>query len=218
VQPENRLTCAPPGKCNNNQPNLKNILVASPPRAGTHLLIDLLLNNFKQYCRIPLYVNGDALTENLATFEDLLNCKGYIIKIHYPANPACQRSPWRDDLFRILREECLVLSTNRRSRDQIASMAKMWPKMEVRDFASMLEDFNSFWADSVLAISYESLIDSEQVNFVLDKLESIIPAVISNDRRLPQPKSSECSILISKLLTRLIGCKAPLINTGIKLG
>ena len=51
---ENARVVAPPGvPVTQDRPN---IVVATPKRSGTHVLIDILLNNLPAYRRRPLYV------------------------------------------------------------------------------------------------------------------------------------------------------------------
>jgi hypothetical protein len=45
----------PPGLLRNSKNDLPNLVVATFPRCGTHLLIDLILNNFSLYRQNPLY-------------------------------------------------------------------------------------------------------------------------------------------------------------------
>jgi DNA-directed RNA polymerase subunit N (RpoN/RPB10) len=83
LHPENSQTCCPPGKLPiaNHVPH---VVVASMMRSGTHMAINLLLNNFPMYRHTPLYVNLDRYIEQGRSVSDLEKAGGSVIKSHFP--------------------------------------------------------------------------------------------------------------------------------------
>ena len=55
LPPNTPTVRCPPGLLRNSKNDLPNLVVATFPRCGTHLLIDLILNNFSLYRQNPLY-------------------------------------------------------------------------------------------------------------------------------------------------------------------
>lgn len=83
VLPHNNRRCvAPPGELRPGSG--KPVIVSSIMRSGTHLLIDLLLNNFPAYRRMPLYVDLDHALASGLTAADLLHGGCYVMKSHHP--------------------------------------------------------------------------------------------------------------------------------------
>ena len=82
--PDSKRVMAPSGSIVASHTSLPLIVVTSFPRSGTHILIDLILNNFTPYRRNPLYVDLDRYIHEGLDVEDLIQKGGYVVKTHYP--------------------------------------------------------------------------------------------------------------------------------------
>ena len=81
--PHNNHRCiAPPGII--GPAGGKSIIVPSLMRSGTHVLIDLLLNNVPGYRRAPLNVDLDHYLAGKNSLDALNRCGSYVMKSHYP--------------------------------------------------------------------------------------------------------------------------------------
>ena len=108
----NRRVVCPPGRPEvHGRPN---IVVATPKRCGTHVLIDTILNNMPAYRNRPLYIDLDKAWKRRDLDEKLFGRidprAGYVLKTHLPIDV-----PGATDNARILAllDAAVVLTVHR---------------------------------------------------------------------------------------------------------
>lgn len=218
LPPENLLTCAPPGFLTASKNSFPSIIVASGPRTGTHVLIDLILNNFPSYRRLPLYIDLDQLISTRRNCFPSKLMRGYVIKTHYPVNPVLKSSDMEAEIRQVL--NCaLTIKISRIYEHQAESFYRMWPEARSVDLNRHMNQFHSYWdtfAD--LNIDYEDLVCPDKREGIIDSIKGLLPPmkVAKSDQFLH--KRNMFGILFTKLCTRLMGKYSPVINTGIRLG
>lgn len=221
----NRRTTCPPGELvPNGNPG---IIVATPPRSGTHVAINLLLNNLPSYRREPLYIELDALQRRRRLgnmIDQMQSGPGHVMKTHFPIT-----FPPREELKVQMRKiaEANVVVVVRRDVDAIERSIKAWWSDEklkgglayfVENPRSETERFWSYWQDfEVLEVAFDDLLDPDAARAFLARV-----AVAAG---IPEPvqaapvrvaKGSRSQVLLNKGLTRLVGARAPLIDTSIR--
>jgi hypothetical protein len=211
-----RVVC-PPGTVTGN--GRRNIIVATPRRSGTHVLIDLILNNMPEYRRRPLYVDLDQCLRRDGPGNDLMSHVrpgiGYVIKTHLPIylDGAVTRDP------RVLRliEDAIVL-TVRRDRDEVTRSMLRWeePPQPASHHEALYDDFWRFWEKvPQVSLSFPDLFDAAAMKALLKQLGSMTGT--KNEtvfRPAPSPRG-QGGIYLAKAMTRVLGPHAPLINTTI---
>jgi hypothetical protein len=209
---DNPKTVCPPGKIPlGPQPP---ILVSSLMRSGTHLVIDLLLNNLRPYRNEPLYVDFDHFVYDLGDPAELMKAGSCIIKTHVQ-----QRSfdePTRQRLKQ-LAAPGLVIIPHRTAHDTHCSLLRLNQRQSeeqlIRDHQHHLE----FWADlSPIIVDFQSLLDPTQATLFLQQVRQRLD--------IPDPATTEATVTAArsdygvfwdKFQTRLAGPKARVINTTI---
>lgn len=219
LKQNNRRTCVPPGSPIKN--GRKNILVATATRSGTHLLIDLLLNNLPEYRRAPLYVDLDSwgLYGRGASLD--LSAAGYIIKTHYPSSRSYVREHW----IRSLAEES-VLVTVHRPIEQIRKSLERWiaaePELgEIKRHLDGLEqeirEFTAFWSQfSPYCIEFKELFEETLAVKIIADLAKLTGSDIRPLAGAAVPLRDKKKVYLNKALTRLLGRHAPRIDTTIR--
>jgi len=208
----NKKTVAPPGiLCKQVG---KPILVSSLMRSGTHLLIDLVLNNFSEYRNSPLYIDLDQYLKNRLSIDELFGCGNYVIKTHFPQ---VMHSAKDIIVIRKLASESYIIQPQR----DIASISKSLQKFSyLGNFEDLLLEkntFEEFWKDyTTLQINFRDLLSKENGGSILEDIEAFISQPHRTPPVLPPLNTSIPYIYIIKLLTRLLGKKAPIINTTIQ--
>lgn len=219
LRQNNRRTCVPPGVPIKN--GRKNILVATGTRSGTHLLIDLLLNNLPEYRRSPLYVDLDSWgLYGRGQPLDLAGA-GYIIKTHYPSSRSYVREHW----IRNLAEES-VLVTVHRPIEQIRKSLERWiaaePNLgEIKRHLDGLEqeihEFTAFWSEfTPYRIEFKQLFDEIAAAKIVSDLARLTDCEIRPLAGAAVPLRDKRSVYVNKALTRLLGRYAPRIDTTIR--
>ena len=209
---DNPKTVCPPGKIPTGP--LPPILVSSLMRSGTHLVIDLLLNNLRSYRNEPLYVDFDRCVDDMGDPEELLNAGSCVIKTHVQQ---CSLDEPARHRLKQLAAPGLVIIPNRPLHDIQRSQHQLnQPQSEeqlVRDHQQHLE----FWADfSPIVIDFKSLLDPAQATLFLQQVrqrlaipEPAIPQATVTAAR------SDYGVFWDKFRTRIAGPKARVINTTI---
>jgi hypothetical protein len=213
----NPRVVAPPGIPAHN--GGVNIVVATPMRSGTHMLIDLLLNNLDEYRTRPLYVDLDACRRHSTPQRDLLaeitSDAGQILKTHTPMNQpqGAQDAPE----FRRLADSGVVL-TVKRERAAVRRSLAAWERTpeELADFDREYDAFWDFWSGrAALALDFTSLVDPVAVRDTLARIAGLTGTTPRARLVMPPSPEHRVRIYLSKGLTRVAGRRAPRIDTTI---
>lgn len=214
----NRRVVCPPGRPEvHGRPN---IVIATPKRCGTHVLIDMILNNMPAYQNQPLYIDLDKAWKRKDLGEDLFGCintrSGYVIKTHLPVG-----APGAADSQRILAllDASVVLTVHRNSDAMVRSTAR-WMQVETSEVSDAVQaDYANFWGfwqnRPRIGLEFEELFSTDRMQSVLADL-SVQTRVERTARYVPPPAKDRLgSIYMAKAMTRLMGCYAPKIDTTI---
>lgn len=218
---ENPRVVSPPGVIRGH--NRRNIIVATPTRSGTHILIDLILNSFPDYCNIPLYVSLDKIIKRDRFQPGLLDTlrpdSGYVVKTHFPIGVA----PTVEERARVARlaSDAVVVTVRRKDADIIRSLSRFNAKgvetkgVEER-FAANIAAFWEFWEDrATIGLDFDDLFTAEAYADALDRLADLTGTQRPKQIRPPLHPSDIWRIYFNKLATRILGCRAPRIDTTI---
>lgn len=218
-----RVVC-PPGRIAAN--GRRNVMVATPMRCGTHVMIDALLNNLPAYRRAPLYVDLDQFLKQGvrpdADFGALGADAGYVLKTHFPLgmpDPAAHA-----DAVAALARDALVI-TVRRDPEQIRASLSRWSDQaqgaaaldrHLAELDANLAAFRAFWDGRAdIALDFGDLFDPARMQAVLAQAAQATGARAASRYRHAPPKRGIRRIYLQKALTRLAGRRAPRINTTI---
>lgn len=211
-----RVVC-PPGRIQ-TQGQL-NIIVATPMRSGTHILIDLILNNLSKYRNRPLYIDLDQCIKQSRPGHDLLQDisldAGYVIKTHMPlGTPAATPN---DPHVLALIEAAQVLTIRRDKADVCRSLGR-WHKLDaVAAEARYGPDYDHFWkfwdAQEQISIEFTDLFKPDRMKSLLGRLAS--SGKVRTSFLAPPSDARKSEIYFNKMLTRLLGRHAPRIDTTI---
>jgi len=218
----NSRTTAPPADLSECERASSSVIVATFPRSGTHILIDLLLNNFSAYKRKPLYVELDHIITHLDRghqaehyLPKLLSCQGYLVKTHYP--PHSREAPQlREEIAELFATSPII--TVSRDREAIFRSEQTCGYIGSKEeHFSDIDRFEGYWNQysNRLDLPFERLVNPKETNAVIRDLASFL-GVESNTKLVETPpKSARYRVYTMKLLTRLFGKNAPRINTTI---
>ncbi len=191
------------------------IVVASLMRSGTHLLIDSLLNNCSVLRRSPLYIDLDQLLSRSTPEEALSLIKrsgAYVVKTHYPQLGGDE--PARRRVMEALCELGAAITVTREQGAVERSFAVFSDRDAAIDLSDEYQRFAEFWSPrATLSLSFEDL-----TGHWTDAIERAWQATgLTPDptQRPPLGRSHRYRVYLNKLLTRLVGRRAPMINTTI---
>ena len=192
----------------------KPILVKSKMRSGTHLLIDLILNNFPQLRTETLYVELDhAFLQGMdaSKFENLGSC---VCKTHFGNNDG---EKLRKEITEEVRKKAYVIEPVRSLEEMKPSLQNFLSEEEVEGYIKSSEEFDEYWKPyESLAIPFKDLISDDGNEKTIRKIAEYIGEEPSKKRYYNRPKSEFKKVLREKLLTRLLGAKQRRINTTIQ--
>jgi hypothetical protein len=185
-------------------------------RSGTHILIDLLLNNFAVLKKSPLYVNLDMFVHSGQRIAPLDDARGAVIKTHFPQTIECRGN--EEVMQDFLKRNKVILVV--RDQDQIRKSLQnfgAWGKAEVNNFEQSSALFKRYWDEThtgnVMRLQYADLIQPQKLPQLLEQIEAFT-GLTKNSRTVGViPKEYRWSIFIGKILTRLLGRRAPRIYT-----
>lgn len=210
---------APPGVCVKN--GNRNIIVATSMRSGTHLVIDLILNSFPAYRRAPLYLNLDRLPSLGTGSQPDLRDMGYVIKTHYPANRRRQ-SP--DRVAELARGSLVIIV--RRPLEDIRKSLSRWIaeepdhkllRKQLDNLDAEVAEFHDFWAGlSPYVIDYGDLFDVDKNRAIVIDIAASLGIAAPEGLTSVVPLSNRYRVYLNKAMTRLIGHRAPRIDTTIR--
>lgn len=214
---DNGRCVAPPGRL--PQGAAPPVVVASLMRSGTHLLIDLILNNFAAYRHTPLYVDADAWFRAGNPPSDLASLEGCVVKTHFPQLRDGASGPAAEAALDRLATRAVVFQPRRDSDPVFDSLQRFGYRGDRAAFEAERESFESFWAkyDPVI-LEFADLADPASSHQCLLEMAEVLHQPPPATPVLSPAKSDARSILWSKALTRLLGRRARRINTSIQLG
>lgn len=214
----NPRVVSPPGHV--HPKGRRNILVATPMRSGTHILIDLILNNVPAYRNRPLYIDLDRCSDSAFQAQGFLDritpdC-GYVLKTHLPINV-------RDGLAAdprvraVIDSACVV--TVRRDRQEVCRSLERWRELgsgkTVEEHAAQYDRFWEFWGmRERREIAFPDLFMEDRMRSVLEEIAQMTGTRTAR-RYLPPPGAQKTRIYVNKGLTRVLGRFAPRIDTTI---
>ncbi|MDB6069989.1 MAG: pgi [Verrucomicrobiales bacterium] len=190
------------------------IVVSSLMRSGTHLVIDLLLNNIPEYRQEPLYIDFDSYIYEGYSPQALLTAGSTLVKTHVAQRPFSRAYT---DVLRRLGSKGLVIIPIR-DLSKIRKSMNKWGYNVCE--ASLEEQYRSqmtFWNDNQpLLVPFAHLLDPakarEFLNAVTQRL-SLPP--LPEDKPIVVAGKSRPRNLWRKLRTRLQASKAPILNTTV---
>ena len=199
----------------------KPIIIASMMRSGTHLAIDMLLNNFPSLVSKPLYLDADQYFR----FEE--HRTGYLngdfsigqclVKTHYPQWIPSNKL---EVMTKLIRNSNVIL-LHRPAEDTFKSL-QAWGMSE--DFISYqieVEKFYKFWdavAPSRLNVEFKELVQEDSFKDLVLKIERRFGVRAKKRIFFPVNPKHVWTMVATKLATRLLGRYSPVINTGIRSG
>jgi hypothetical protein len=189
------------------------IIVASLMRSGTHLLLDSLFNNFSELRRVPLFLDFDAYERTSMPIAPLQSLRGAVVKTHYPETPL---APPYQNALETLASKAFIFIPRRSAEEVRRSLAKWGMEFSTAEFAELEERFEKFWSRfSPSPVEFRSLLEPSAMQILLAQIaqkSGLKPPTL----RLPvMPAHSRAGVYIDKLLTRILGRRAPRINTTI---
>lgn len=213
LPPNTPKTVCPPGRLPASANSLPLVVVASFPRTGTHVLIDLLLNNFPAYRRDPLYVNLDEYLRAGLPVEDLLRTGGYVLKTHYPeATFSADQHAAYEQIF----SAAILLMPTRPAVDVARSYRRMLGGARETDLPSALQAYETYWsARQKETFPFAEMIDPAFTPSVVVRLATILCQPQPRRPIGPPSRRSYLPVCLRKLGTRLLGNKLSVVNTTV---
>jgi hypothetical protein len=207
----------------------RNMIVATPMRSGTHVLIDTTLNNIPSLRRRPLYIDLDQFMIRRDAFgEDhgpLQNRAGYVIKTHYPILHADPEADARE--IEALARDALVVTVLRPLESIVESLEK-WAQMEsasaqlpklIAEAEVNAAACHAFWQPRAdMTLEFDELFDHGAMAGRVATIAEALGTEAGATYRPPPIKSARNRIYADKALSRLLGRHAPRINTTIRVG
>ncbi len=205
-----QTTCPPAPLRSNSGPT---VVVASLMRSGTHLLLDALFNNYPIFRRFPLFVDFDAYARQGLPIDPLRSIQGVLIKTHYPETPL--PATYVTALSEIATRS-IVLTPIRDIEEIRTSLSKWDVEFTPLQLAEIKSRFELFWYPfSPTAIEFTQLLDANGVKLILSKLDKLTGLTSLRINEPVMPAQSRMGVYVDKLLTRIVGRRAPRINTTI---
>lgn len=207
--PANTRCISPPGRITEGKG--KPIIVSSLMRTGTHLLIDLILNNFSSYRRAPLYIDLDQYVNSKLPADSLFSCGSYVIKSHYPQSKAAET------IIDRLAADSFVIQPERELKDVYRSSLNFGYQRTYEELQEEKAEFNKFWGRfNVLSIGFDEITNTEKVPSIINRIADFSGAKPSGKTVFPLGRNEVNKVLLLKLATRILGRHSPYINTTIQ--
>lgn len=198
-----------------------NIVIATPRRCGTHVLIDIILNNMRDYRNRPLYIDLDKAWQQRECGKGLFGSitpeSGYVIKTHMPiVHPD---APLNRHLLEIL-NAAVVVTVHRDVDAMVRSAERWWKRAEAKTVGNTIresyEKFWAFWRDRPrVELEFEDLFRADTMRMVLANLSTKTGSPYSELYTPPISADRSKIIYANKALTRLMGRYAPRVDTTI---
>lgn len=181
-------------------------------RSGTHLLIDLILNNLPAYRRSPLYIDLDQCLMRGTSAQEILAGGSYVLKSHYPSIPCADHA---DNAFREIAARAIIIQPVRDSAEIFRSQSN-WGMKERQEFEESLTAFEEFWRPfEKIQIPFAAMTSGRPCQEVLKQLCDVTGQPQPQSPIFPPLRQSTAQVLFHKTLTRLLGRRSPVINTTI---
>ncbi len=188
-------------------------------RSGTHLLIDLILNNFAAYRHAPLYIDADAWFRSVVSPHELVQAQGCVVKTHFPQLQPAVGSEIPGSVLEQLAQSAVVFQPRRDSAAVFRSLQQFGYRGDDAAFVREAKAFGEFWHRfEPLQLDFDALADPKASARCLQQVAEAIDQPMPQAPVLTPPKSRPWSILYWKAMTRLLGRRARRINTSIQLG
>lgn len=213
-----RVVCPPGTITPQGRPN---IIVATPMRSGTHILIDMILNNIPAYRNRPLYVDLDQCRKQGNSENDLIGQvtpdAGYILKTHMPIG--LQEGQPSDLRIQKIFDAGVVITIRRDRADVTRSLAR-WHHMasgaDMSEYEAQYDTFWNFWdRRKRIHLDFTDLFASKKMASVLETLCADTGSTRAKRLTGPVSGTGKARIYTNKALTRLAGRHAPLVDTSI---
>jgi hypothetical protein len=222
---ESQRVSAPPGEI--EMANRRSILLATPMRSGTHITMDLIMNALPQYRRKPLYINLDAYLlqdKHRGAAVDIgrdLGQAGYVIKTHFPSGRVATKQTQMEAVARA----ALVVVVDRPTED-IRQSLERWVAAEpglpriTRQLVNLdaeLEAFHAFWSQfNPYRIAFRDLFDAARCAAIVADIARLTEHPEPFTHNPAPPVSRAMQVYMNKGLTRILGHRAPRIDTSIR--
>ncbi len=210
---------APPGTIIRG--GYRNIVLATPMRSGTHIAMDLIMNNLPRYRRRPLYINLDTLLLRDLARDTLYDAAGYVVKTHFPSGRVRN---FRPQIERLARQSLVVIV--HRPTAEIRASLQRWvdagpdlPRIrkQLANLESELAEFHTFWqAFSPYNVTFRDLFDAERCQVIVSDIARLTDHPDTYCKTPLVPVSKPMLVYLNKALTRTLGRHAPRIDTTIR--
>ncbi|GAB5560632.1 MAG: hypothetical protein SynsKO_22790 [Synoicihabitans sp.] len=185
-------------------------------RSGTHLAIDLILNNFPDYRRSPLYIDADRYVREGHDPSVLLQCGTRLIKTHYPQGTD---SGLLGDVLSELCPQAIILRPERDLEAIFESSKRFglpYSKSELADLHGKTQEYWNQWGH--FSVTFEELANPSNADEILRRFTDY--SGFAMPKRIVRTMDSKrpSRIMLAKMFTRILGNRAPTINTSIQLG
>jgi len=216
----NKLTTCPPGALPTCDVDLPTLVIPTFRRTGTHLLIDIILNNFPQYKQKPLFIDLDQWVKSGKKISEIPTDIGCLIKTHIPNSLSNEYMTDEDqeDLINFCRApEVKIISTHREKQQVLNSLLKSFSfKISSQELDQQLITFNEFWGGFLsLAVPFNRLSDPNKTPDIVKKISEYIQISSTKKTRPIFNKSAKFKVYFWKIMTRLLGRKSLIVNTTI---
>ena len=183
-------------------------------RSGTHLTIDLLLNNLSSYRNNPLYIDFDRFVYEAHDPNTLTNAGSCIIKTHFRQRPFTQETL---KLLESIASNGLVIIPTRDLAATQASMKKWNFSPSLEKLQKDHDDQLIFWSRfNPLIIDFKDLLNpTKAISFLQDVRQRLHLPDSESPSILTLANGSNFEIMWNKMNTRLAGSHAKTINTTI---
>ncbi len=213
IPPNTPKTVCPPGKLQPSVIKRPLVVVASYPRSGTHLLIDLILNNFPAYRREPLYVNLDEYIRQGLDVEELIQIGGYVVKTHYPESTF---SADNHAAYQRVFTNAIVIGPHRANEQIVRSYQRMTDLKRKAEVISTLQDYLDFWQEHPKQrFEFSDLINPAETHALLGRLGELLGVEHAATEVGPPDRNRYLRVCIRKLGTRLFGNRLSKVNTTV---
>lgn len=213
IPPNTRKTVCPPGELQTTVQKRSLVVIASFPRSGTHVLMDLILNNFPSYRRSPLYVNLDEYIRQGLDVDELIRVGGYLVKTHYPESTF---SALDREAYERVFDHALILSP-RRSEQQIAtSFQRMTDVKRRSEVLTAHRTYLEYWDSRPIQVfNFSDLINPSATQGILNCISKLLDAQRSPKQVGPPDRKRYLRVMMRKLATRLFGNRLSRVNTTV---
>jgi hypothetical protein len=178
------------------------------------VLIDCLLNNFARYRRRPLYIDLDQFVGQGLAWRQIVDRAGpYLVKTHYPQVHGASLEAAVTQLLGAAK----ILIPRRPAADVLRSSEAFDTGLTRDELTRSFPAFDRFWSQVPhLSVEFAQLVDRERAPAQIERLAAYLGESPRVPPVLPPDAAQPLGIYAAKLATRLLGDRAPVINTTIR--